>query len=274
MKIFFLFLAFCSSASMALAQDFINGSFELNSVTDCQYNISNSSFNALMSNVRGIGDREMLDIFYDTKCSSFGTAQDGHYYCDVENPVDFYIPTALSLELTAPLTAGKSYTFSYYDKGTSNGGGAIEFGVSANNSSFGTAFHMQPDSSTTAGWIKRTIKFTAPLSGKYITVRYGEIKDSYILIDHFVFEKSASISENNIAPLIALYPNPAVDELTISTGPGFEQAQNIRIINPLGQVVSTSAFIDKLDVSALASGIYLLQIKTAQQSYSTTFYKQ
>ncbi|MFA6151076.1 MAG: T9SS type A sorting domain-containing protein [Chitinophagaceae bacterium] len=274
MKTLYFLIVFCCSASFGYGQEFLNGSFEISTATDCKLNINNASYNSYMSNVKGIGVYEKLDIFYDTKCSIYGLAQDGHYYCSLENPVDYYIPTALSFELTTAVVAGKSYTFYYYDKGTSWGGGAIDFGVSATDTGFGTLIHTQPDSSSEATWIKRKVTFTAPITGKYITARYGENRDSYIIIDNFAFEKSASIREIDNELKVAIFPNPSFDELNISVGQNFERPETTRIFNQFGQLVYAYSFSNKMDISSFPAGIYLLEIKTENKSYSVKFSKQ
>ncbi|MBL7711608.1 MAG: T9SS type A sorting domain-containing protein [Chitinophagaceae bacterium] len=259
------------SSSLGFAQNFLNGSFELNTASDCLFNISNSSYNATLSHVKGIGTRETLDIFYDVKCPEFGLAQDGHYVSTLENPVDIYIPTAISLELSSALIAGRSYTFSYYDK-SKTGGGPIELGVSADDASFGTVIYTSPGDATD-DWTKRTVSFIAPVSGKYVTARYKENEDNYIMIDHFAFEGATSVEEPEHNTPISVFPNPASGELNIRLQPGMERPGVVRIFNQLGQLCSEAAFSDKINCAPLSKGVYILELKTGSQSYFTRFSK-
>ena len=66
------------------------------------------------------------------------------------------------------------------------------------------------------------------------------------------------IAENTIS----IFPNPANDEITISNDSGFA-IETIRMYNQLGQVVFQKAFQNNtFDISALANGIYIVELKT------------
>lgn len=271
MKHLYLLFVLLSPLAVCQAQDFKNGSFEINTVSDCQFNIANATFNSLMSYIRGIGDYEKLDIYYDTKCATYGLAQEGHYYATLENPIDFYVPTAMSFELSAPLVAGNTYTFSYYDRGSSIGGGAVDFGVSASNSTFGTAFHTQPDSSETT-WKKRTVTFAAPIAGAYITARFGENKDKDIKLDNFKMEAGASIDESQWRHSVSLYPNPVTQSLQLQLPASFHAA-DICIFNLLGQQLLHVPYSGPVDVSSLAAGTYVLKVSNGQEDLFQSFVK-
>ena len=59
------------------AQTFLNGSFETNTATGCSYNLSNSAFNDLMSNVNAFSvNYEQIDI-HTSGC--YVDPQDGNW---------------------------------------------------------------------------------------------------------------------------------------------------------------------------------------------------
>jgi len=73
---------------------------------------------------------------------------------------------------------------------------------------------------------------------------------------------------------ITLFPNPAVNDLTISSR---EVIEDVRVYNISGQVVlekSVNTTDDLLDVSRLTSGIYLMQITSNGTSVTKKFIKR
>ncbi len=73
---------------------------------------------------------------------------------------------------------------------------------------------------------------------------------------------------------ITLFPNPAINDLTISSR---EMIENVSVYNLSGQVVlqkSVNATQDLLDVSNLTSGVYLMQLTSNGQSVTKKFIKR
>jgi len=71
---------------------------------------------------------------------------------------------------------------------------------------------------------------------------------------------TSSITENHIEKDIVIYPNPAVDYITIQNKTS-ENIKQINIYNMLGKrVLSTENISPNIDISGLSSGFYLLQI--------------
>lgn len=76
----------------------------------------------------------------------------------------------------------------------------------------------------------------------------------------------AGITELSNPSQFKMYPNPVSNTLYISTEQnGFENAE-IEIINPLGQVVLKTAYSNKVYVSGVANGSYILQITTINKT--------
>jgi hypothetical protein len=153
-QLLFLFLLIGFSSNI-YGQTFLNGSFEINNATYCMINnIKNAQFNLLMNNVRGIGEAETIDIFYDKICPSYGSAQSGHYFVSVENNgKDSTQSTIISLKLTDPLQNGMPYNFFFYDKSINLGNNSVKIGVSNTDSTFGTLIYTTSFNSRLKGWL-------------------------------------------------------------------------------------------------------------------------
>jgi hypothetical protein len=71
---------------------------------------------------------------------------------------------------------------------------------------------------------------------------------------------TAAITETSSEPAISIYPNPASNIITIATQqPG---AVNLRVLNLVGQVISTRLFEHELHFSVenLPSGTYIIEM--------------
>ncbi|MBI1268126.1 MAG: T9SS type A sorting domain-containing protein, partial [Cryomorphaceae bacterium] len=82
-----------------------------------------------------------------------------------------------------------------------------------------------------------------------------------------------SVSENTNSAF-TLYPNPAVDFITLNGD--FAAASMVRIIDQSGRIVFETSLngITRFDVSALASGVYNLVVSTDNTMSSQTFVKR
>ncbi|HNW90719.1 MAG TPA: T9SS type A sorting domain-containing protein [Bacteroidales bacterium] len=101
------------------------------------------------------------------------------------------------------------------------------------------------------------------------------ISNSYFLtkeLDSCIF---ASINENNINAddFLHVYPNPASEKITIET----QEKSIIEILNIQGQLVKSIKSNDSktnIDVSALQSGMYLVEVKTENGVVVRKFVKE
>jgi hypothetical protein len=69
----------------------------------------------------------------------------------------------------------------------------------------------------------------------------------------------------------AVYPNPANSVLTVK---GIQDIQSIEVISITGAIVLNEKNTDRIDVSVLESGMYLIKVQTSDNIYSTTFVKE
>jgi len=181
-----------TNVSSSFAQQFLNGDFEKTSAPAGvdQINLSNDSFNSMMANSFAFGTYGDMDIINSAFYS--GAAQNGSWFVAFTGGGT----DAISMELSSPLIAGKSYSISFWDKASS---GFIpqefQIGVSNDKSAFGTPV-FTAEIPVTGVWTKRSFSFTAPLSGNYITVQLAGANDisKWAQADNF----SLSNSENQI----------------------------------------------------------------------------
>ncbi len=81
---------------------------------------------------------------------------------------------------------------------------------------------------------------------------------------------SAGMEDVEISESLGLYPNPTTGELHIVNGEGI-----MTILDLTGKVVLQSELLsDKIDVSSLVKGVYLLQLRTDNGIVSTRFVKE
>lgn len=253
--IFFLL----TTLSSAIAQSFLNGSFEICSTTDCRFNINNQIYNSFMTNVRGIGNMQSLDILNDINCPDFGEAEDGHYYTSLENTNDSNSSTAISLELSDALQIGQNYSFSFYDRSLFGlTGGPIEIGVSSDDSTFGTLVYTTP-SLANSSWTERYVSFISPITGNYITARYkyNNVYDG-VFIDNFQ-GLILGLNENTDNSFITIYPNPSdgIFHLTL------KNETEIEVYNIIGESIYKTVTINQaatINLSEEAKGIYFVKI--------------
>lgn len=182
---FFLIVALLFSGITANSQTFLNGNFEKNnaSLGVDEINLPNASFNSKMQNTNAFGTYGDMDIVNTATYS--GIAQDGLWYVALTGGGS----DAIAMDLSSPLIAGKTYTISFYDRGSTGfTPQPVQIGVSNSNNSFGTAVYTAP-LSTIGTWTKRTFTFTPAFSYKYITVQLNGPYNigEWAQVDNFAF---------------------------------------------------------------------------------------
>ncbi len=159
-----------SSMNVTIAQSIMNGGFESNTAGGTsRYNLNNISFNYYMSDVTSFGGSSAEGDIIHTS-SSYGNPRSGSYCLGmVGGPNE----DSIALHLSCPLTSGNSYTLTFYVYRSTSFSSIVDtsyIGVSTSNTTFGTQVGVVVPASTTASWQQRTITFTAPNNGQYITI--------------------------------------------------------------------------------------------------------
>ncbi|MCF0056986.1 choice-of-anchor A family protein [Dyadobacter sp. CY356] len=83
----------------------------------------------------------------------------------------------------------------------------------------------------------------------------------------FAYSRVVEISLD-LPSSVSVYPNPVVSQATIET-PDWSKVKEIFLVNTAGKRISMSAASDKIDLSNVSSGIYIIQLKQVNGSVST-----
>lgn len=176
-------------ADQVRAQAFLNGSFETNTAAACDYNMGNAIFNSKMANCTAYGTGGELDIM-QTSCP-YGPSQNGTWFVALAFPGS---TDAFTMQLSAPLVAGTTYSMSFWDKGDiacCPPGMPVLIGVSTVAGATGTNVYTGP-TPTGGVWNQRCFTFVAPNNGQHISVSTsGPSRWSHV--DNFVLNGSCAI---------------------------------------------------------------------------------
>lgn len=213
-----LFALFVHTVS---AQCFVNGDFENHKATSDEINLSNTAFNGMMSGVTAFGSYGDVDIIRSSDYGGAGAQSKNWYIALTGGGTDI-----VAIELTQPLTQGKKYTISFYDRAASGyRANPIELGLSTSNSTLGTVVYTFKESAINNVWTRRECSFIAPISGKYLTVQMpqGDIQ-TWVNIDNFKFGNSVcdstrvpeiivtkEIKRDSILPVIVYVPDTTTE---------------------------------------------------------------
>lgn len=97
------------------------------------------------------------------------------------------------------------------------------------------------------------------------TFEYGEVEDYTVIIT----EKNNLLDNDELAPEISIYPNPATDFLKIK---GIDENFSAEIFSAEGKIMTTNND-NIINTSTLPVGNYFLKIKTANNEYRFNFSK-
>ncbi len=102
-----------------------------------------------------------------------------------------------------------------------------------------------------------------------INPAYSAPGEAGAYLDHIYLKKGGlDIQENNIDDIVNIYPNPTDDFVNIEVENGKEKAKSIEIINDLGITVISTKFKNKINVSSLSPGLYLIRINFEDYNYT------
>ncbi len=91
-----------------------------------------------------------------------------------------------------------------------------------------------------------------------------------IVID--LIENTTASSAEFFKENFAIYPNPVVDVLNITSINELD-VKEVRIIDMTGKVLNSGKQLEAIDVSGLASGVYLIEIESNEGSATSKFIK-
>lgn len=268
MKIYLSAILFFLGQGFLTSQNFINGDFEINTSTDCDYNNTDSLFNTKMSNVYAFGKAYIpsaggyvgeVDI---QTIDCFVTPQNGNWCLGLSSDTAS-TSDAIAIELTSDLVVGQTYRISFYIYGNSNFENIVQnvqIGVSENDSTFGSEiYEAQP---VLDSWENFVINYAATNSYRFITVANVPGIRGWNQIDNFSISIVNSISKNEINEF-NFYPNPVSNQLNISNSKVKGEFQ-IYILDATGRLMQNEQYSGigshTLNLSSLAQGIYYCKI--------------
>lgn len=252
-------------------QFFLNGDFEFNLASNCEYNHSDSIFNTRISDVFAFGKnnygaslRGQTDI--QTK-GCFVTPQHGDW-CIGLSGERFTDTTsdAIALKLSSTLTAGFKYQLSFYLFGNttfSDTLGDIVVGESDSPSIIGRI--IDTISPIAMNWKQVLLNFEATQSSQYITIKNVPGLRSWNQIDNFEIKLITNTKNyTKETPRIILYPNPVQNTLTIESRK-LNKFKSVRIMNEFGITVFNTKLLS-FDINHLNPGMYFVEIITDKGS--------
>ncbi len=288
MKHAFLIPALLACSALP-AQDFLNGSFEQNGKL-CLINTSAPVFNANVKNTHAFGSFRKPDIA-SSDCN-FGTAKDGSWFIGLASNVESDVRSeVVTLELSAPLVKGNQYQINFWARSRSTAPN-LELGVSEYDSLRGAHFYTVSAQTIGVEWSMVSLRFTAPISGKYISVKAsnreenaGVWLDAFALRPVFVADNMIIVPKEekpiakNSAPAqkqattankdvlqVDVFPNPSEGMISVSTDSS--QVVSMIVFNTLGTPIREymntpeSPMPDKIDLTDQQPGLYFVEVAT------------
>lgn len=279
-KIVSLFLLVFVASLTSYEQSFLNGDFEINSAVTDQINLTNSQYGSLMTNSTAFGNYNgsganggNMDIITSSSYCGSAAQQGNWYVCLTGGGTD-----AISLKLSTPLIAGHTYTISFYDRFCTPPATVaypFQIGLSLVDTTFGSLLYTAPNADSCL-WSLRSFSFVSPNNGQFVTAKIsaGGTGDTWCHLDNFAIEQTTSIQNVNQNSYFNIFPNPTSNEINIKQFGNHYELESVRVLNQFGQELLTSKFVDKINVSDLANGLYILEIRTDNKTYHIKFIKQ
>ncbi|GAB5550475.1 MAG: hypothetical protein Sapg2KO_00660 [Saprospiraceae bacterium] len=173
------------SCNQLSAQQFLNGSFEAPGAS-CNPALSNGGFNSYLDHVYSIGNMVRAVGLFTSDCG-LGPAQDGDYFISTRIEGGFLVRGIIALEMTQAMIEGQSYTVEFYYKANNRRPkrNTIDIGLSKSNElwEFGSlVYNLKVEDQ---GWVKASVQFIAPLTGKYLTLKLKLGNGSRVFFDNF-----------------------------------------------------------------------------------------
>ncbi|MBQ0769948.1 MAG: T9SS type A sorting domain-containing protein [Bizionia sp.] len=152
--------------------------------------------------------------------------------------------------------ANEEYTLRYYAKGKGEIRNAFHDGSYSSYSNY-TTFNNTED------WTLIEYVFTPNAGPLEVVFSVRNTANNGVIIDHVVLAKSETLSTNkieNIEDTFSVYPNPTTTGF-VNIKSAIHGAIAISVYDVLGkQVISTLVNNNRLNVSSLDSGVYIMQL--------------
>lgn len=267
MKNFLLNLTILFSFSFCMSQTIINGNFEINTLSSCLINPTNTAYNNAISNSFAFGDYFFSGPDLLKSTCPYGSPANGTWFLGIgygTQPGVGYRSDAISLEIDMNLVQGNSYTIKYFDKVSIDGGGAgglipLQFGLSTESLSFGALINSSVPSYS---WTERSFTFVAPNNGNFITLKplVTGTTGSWIHVDNIRIENALGLADESLETEIAPFPNPFSNTLTFKLNNN--NLSELRIFDITGREIVEKEFTNELTLETFDfnPGLYFYTI--------------
>ena len=271
------------------AQEILNGSWELNDLTEDCNTLDDDEYNELIHYSTTWGPFADDRAVQNTDCLwgtfPLGPPVDGDWYFHFDATDTFNVvkQTKASLELSDTLTTYKWYNLSFYDRAMMGppppniyrDPAKYSIGISLVPDAFGDSIYTSPYPG--AAWVQRKIVFQAPNNGQHITIR-GVVEQgiNQAFLDHFVLTAVADSLQGCTEPSACNYnPTAAYDNNTCQYAP-ISIAANAGTLTAVGslQSVMWSTGETSTSINPTANGSYWLTgMDSANCATDTAYYE-
>ncbi len=264
MRHFFLTVCFYSFIPGSYSQVVLNGDFENHQASDCQFNLDNVDYNALMENSLAFGPNDEVDLQRDT--CGYATVPSNKWFVSLSKRPNGTM--SLSLKLSSNLTTGQTYKIAYWEYSADTLGNAnipLHIGLSSVSNSFGELIHSSLP--VPGVWTQRSFSFVAPNDGNYITLSVNSpgATKGWNFVDNIEFVEISSAHFQHLENAVNVFPNPSKGRFTVVVPSG---VKTLQIINVEGQLLMTK-HIDRqetLEFELEKVGLYFVRIQTEHSS--------
>jgi chitodextrinase len=177
--------------------------------------------------------------------------------------------------------AGASFNFNYHMYGAADMG-SIALEVSGDNGASWTSVWSQTGNKGNS-WLSASVDLSA-FTGGGVQLRFNRVTGSTWQADIAVDNVSMTVTsaQNNTNPplnttsvitdasSITIFPNPVSDGILNINLLG-AKATDYVIYNMLGQIVATNTFVNRLDVSSLKAGMYIIEVRAEGEKFTDRF---
>ncbi|SIQ02166.1 Por secretion system C-terminal sorting domain-containing protein [Chryseobacterium sp. RU37D] len=167
------------------------------------------------------------------------------------------------------MQGGTTYTLSFKRGANENQSLKVAYGTSAADASMVNLINDTPVFNTMATLVPVTYTFTPASTGVYYLGfnLYTPNSSGAILLDDIsVTTATLATAETSASRDMAIYPNPATDYITVQSK---QKIAGAEIFDVSGRKVLLSDKADRINVSSLLKGTYILNVKNADGTSST-----
>ncbi len=252
------------------AQSFVNGSFESAYPNPGSCNYLHDTGLSAYTNAADTGFGTADNIAYfgaENSFCNYGLAADGLSYIGLTSNTTKY--DVIALKVNPAMQAGHAYTVTFkYKSSLSPAVVKMDLGYSANNYTTGTLIDtIPPPPASDTIWRNLSYPFTPTIACSWITLK-AELTTfagySFIELDDFALLGGSSGVEELNKDKYTISPNPASGYVQVS-GTAAIKNLSVNIADISGRVLISTICqpqnaVNKIDISNLAPGFYLLQI--------------